>query len=243
MTIIIILIFISITVLIGCAKQPQGHTLTIEEKEQMGRPNYNDLENAEDTEETTEDTTVQSDSQMWTEEDFEGTFDNMNNAKTEQIELMNPKDTIPLYNGQETLIYFIWYNGELTYPEIKNVLCYTFDQGLNDTHLFRDVFIYDNDSMIAKGARTYDKHGLVIAEARYISQIDQGKIEVEEFQYIPNSGTEGSYKKIKDIYFRELNGKLVFKCKSEYWDGHKVREYDQWGEKLGDFYWLWPVGY
>lgn len=90
---------------------------------------------------------------------------------------------------------------------------------------FRNQFKL-NDSFVVIGARTIDKNGKLLAEAKaryYVKGNEQG-IELEEFHYDDKGG-------------------VSFKCKSDVdsGSGFKVAENETSGRKRQDYYFLWPT--
>jgi hypothetical protein len=111
-------------------------------------------------------------------------------------------------------------------PEMMTTVYHDFDD-------FRNTFIYADVMMgalgIAGGARTTDRSGRLLAEARLSRMITSDTtglkgLEIEEYHY-------------------NRNGKLIFKCKSliEFPIGFKSKEYDLIGKKQTDYYFIWPV--
>jgi hypothetical protein len=98
-------------------------------------------------------------------------------------------------------------------------------------HEFGDwttIFIYTEDSLgasgIASGARSFDKSNNLLAEARF------------EKITAPGMGI------ILEVYY-DPNGSVRFWCKSqiEFLDGTKIKELEAHGNKVRDYYFIWPV--
>ncbi|OIP22384.1 hypothetical protein COZ97_01015 [bacterium CG_4_8_14_3_um_filter_33_28] len=214
MTIITILISILIATLIGCAKQPQGHTLTVEEKERMGQSSHNDLKDIEDTEEIID----QLDTPIWTDEDLALSEEMASEANYSEVFPLDPNKVPPFYKEKGPFQYaaFKYFVSDFSsYIDI----CYEFTN-------FASVFVYDSKhDFIAKGARTVNRTSKeLIAEARLLpnNNNSKGQFKVEEFHY--NS-----------------NGNIVFRCISTFNpDGWKMTETEAKGTKTTDYYFIWP---
>lgn len=92
---------------------------------------------------------------------------------------------------------------------------------------FHSVFSYSDNDMrqigIAKSAQTYDDSKRLLARATMLKW-DMEHVEIEEVHY-------------------DRAGQLQFRCKSDISpDGEKLRERETHGEKVRDYYFLWPAG-
>ncbi len=87
-------------------------------------------------------------------------------------------------------------------------------------------FVYKGTIVI--GAQTFDKEGHLVAEVEniyyYITDEKGQGIDIEEFHY-------------------NRDGKLVFKCKSQIdpYKGNKIKEKEKIGNKIRDYYFIWPI--
>ncbi len=96
---------------------------------------------------------------------------------------------------------------------------------------FWTIFFYrDEDKLtIAEGARTFDKSGRLVAEARLVGfldkELDPQRFEIEEAHYGPE-------------------GDLIFTCKSRFDDlGVKIVQAEEQGKKRQEYYFIWAVGF
>jgi len=215
-------LFILSFTLIGCAKQPQGHTLTIEEKEQMGRPNYNDLENADDSEEAV----VQQNTPIWADKDLAAA--KVINESEENAEMAHYERTIELkpkfYEGPMPFKYDVIYAPGKAPYEDGGILSNRALPLYYDFGGFVNFFVSDESNESVIGACTKENK-ILVAEARLFSDgsNSDGKLEIEEFHY--NS-----------------DGNLIFQCKSQFDPiGFKIAETEATGIKIKDYYFLWPA--
>ena len=91
--------------------------------------------------------------------------------------------------------------------------------------LLANLFI-NNNSGVARGARTKSSSAGLLAEARVVnsqlSVMGQPGVTIEEYHYD--------------------RGSLIFRCKSLFDpQGMKIEESDTVGTKRRDYYFLWPV--
>ena len=160
---------------------------------------------------------------IWSDEDFEESYRKLEHAVRGEVFMKDPDIKPPFYESSKPLTYRT-YNDPSWYHEYHFLvaLCHDFGE-------FKNVFLYGRSFPIAGGARTFDKTGRLVAEARLLRLIegDQGfeGIEIEEFHYGPD-------------------GKLIFKCKSQF-DRHywKIGQTEVIGKKLRDYYFIWAKGH
>jgi hypothetical protein len=88
---------------------------------------------------------------------------------------------------------------------------------------FSTFFIYEG--LFLKGAQTYNKEGLLVAE---VSEIRY---------YVADGQTQGI--EITELHYGE-DEELIFTCKSEIEFGTKVSQSDEVGVKERDYYFTWP---
>jgi len=159
----------------------------------------------------------------WSERDFKETDKRLNEASTVRVAMSGVGRKTAFHRKQDLPHYNVYlaYN-----PEDNTSVDLAWDFGK-----FKNIFFYENEKKlaIAKGARTFDKSGQLVAEARLIRFMENGpqlqRFEIEEFHY-------------------GLRGNLVFTCKSQYDDlGVKVSQTETNGKKKEDYYFIWAVGF
>ncbi len=159
----------------------------------------------------------------WSERDFKDTDKKLKQESTVKVAMSGVGRRTPFRRKQDLPHYSVY----LAYdPEDKTSVDLAWDFGK-----FKNIFFYENQKRlaIAKGARTFDESGQLVAEARLVRFLENGqqlqRFEVEEFHY-------------------GLRGNLVFTCKSQYDDlGAKVSQTETNGKKNEDYYFIWAVGF
>lgn len=142
------------------------------------------------------------------------------------------------HSGQQLLIYANtlyqrppFYDGPIPFDftSAKKILAFNYLATVTDEFSeWKTIFIYNDPTLefsgIATGARTFDKSGQLLAEARFEEIIKGTGIVILEIHY-------------------NKDGSARFWCESQidFSTGFKTNETEAHGTKEKDYYFLWPV--
>lgn len=147
------------------------------------------------------------------------------------------RDSDTDHSGQQLLIYAMtlyqrppFYNGPIPFKftSAKKTVAFNYLATVtNEFSEWKTIFIYNEPileySGVATGARTFDKSGQLLAEARFEENKGTGIV-------------------ILEIHYNK-DGSARFWCESQidFSTGFKTNETEAHGTKEKDYYFLWPV--
>jgi len=156
---------------------------------------------------------------VWSEKDFKKTNKKLKEGLITKLVMSGSGTRAPFFRDSDrNYTVYMYFDTENKY----------YVDLVRDFDKFTNVFFYENDLMMARGARTFDVSGRLVAEARLVRFLEREReperFEVEEFHYGPE-------------------GDVVFTCISQYNDlGIKIGETEENGKKKRDYYFFWSVG-